>query len=248
MLNFNRASLSLESINVELNAAIERAAATTAELPRPYLGASIAGYECARRVQFSWWIKPDLPARVREIFDRGHYFEDRVRNYLKTIGFKFAPDEACAFTAVEGALRGHADGILIAGAATYLIYPAIFECKALNAKNWRALEREGLQRTFPQYAAQVALYQAYLDVTNPALFAAVNSDSCEFLFFTVPFDSEFAQFHSDRVANIINATRAGELLPRAYDDPTDWRCVTCPFTRKCWGIAEQHHRPARRTQ
>ena len=26
---------------------------------------------------------------------------------------------------------------------------------------------------------------------------------------------------------IIEATRAGELLPRAYDDPQDWRCRMC---------------------
>src|SRR5215471_12630653 len=31
-----------------------------------------------------------------------------------------------------------------------------------NAKNWRAVERDGLEKAFPQYAAQVSLYQAYL--------------------------------------------------------------------------------------
>ena len=42
-MNFNRASLSLETVNVAINDAIERAAAIKAELPRPYLGASIVG-------------------------------------------------------------------------------------------------------------------------------------------------------------------------------------------------------------
>src|SRR5215475_14201220 len=97
MLNLNRASLSLEPINVAVNDAIERAAATTAELPRPYLGASIIGHECARRIQFEWWVKPVLAARTREIFDRGHYFEERSRQRLITAGFKFAPPEALAF-------------------------------------------------------------------------------------------------------------------------------------------------------
>jgi hypothetical protein len=54
MPNFNRANLSLEPLNVAINDALERAAATKAELPRPYLGASIVGHECARRVQFDW--------------------------------------------------------------------------------------------------------------------------------------------------------------------------------------------------
>src|SRR6516165_1151186 len=217
MLNLNRATLSLDPINSALNAEIERVAMATAEQPRPYLGASIVGFECGRRTQYSWWIKADLTARTREIFQRGHFFERRVRDHLKAIGFKFAADEACAFTAVGGALRGHADGILIAGTATYLVYPAIWENKALGAKGWRALERDGLEKVYPQYAAQVALYQAYLDVTNPALFSAVNADTCEVLFFLVPFDAELAQFWSDRAANIIAATRANELLPRAFD-------------------------------
>src|SRR5262249_50193178 len=106
MFNLNRANLSIEPINVAVNDAIERAAATTAELPRPYLGASILGHDCARRVQFDWWCKPELPARVRMIFDRGHFFEQRARQLLVAAGFKFAPPEAYAFSAAGGALRG----------------------------------------------------------------------------------------------------------------------------------------------
>ena len=66
MPNFNRANLSLESLNVAINDALERAAATKAEFPRPYLGASIVGHECARRIQYDWWCKPVLAARTRE--------------------------------------------------------------------------------------------------------------------------------------------------------------------------------------
>jgi hypothetical protein len=238
MLNLNRAALSLEPVNTAVNEAIERAAAATADRPQPYLGASIVGYECARRVQYAWWCAPVLAARTREIFERGHYFEQRARAHLEAIGFRFAPPGALAFTAVDGALRGHADGIIIDTPAIpgfYLAVPAIWECKGLNAKNWRAVERDGLAKVFPQYAAQVALYQAYLDVTNPALFTAVNADSCELLHFLVPFDAERAQHWSDRAANIIAATRAGELLPRLTEDPSDWRCQMCSHKARCWG-------------
>src|SRR5262249_17060100 len=63
VLNLNRASLSLEPINTAINVALERAAKTAAELPRPYLGASIVGSECLRRVQYDWWCSPVLSAR-----------------------------------------------------------------------------------------------------------------------------------------------------------------------------------------
>jgi hypothetical protein len=238
VLNLNRASLSLDSVNVAVNDAIERAAVQAAELPRPYLGASIVGAECLRKIQYDWWCAPTHSARVRAIFDRGHYFEERSRQLLAAVGFKFAPPEAVAFSALDGLLRGHADGIIIAGPnnlATYLIYPLLWEHKAVNAKNWRALERDGLDKTFPQYAAQMALYQAYLDVTNPALFTALNADTCERLHLLVPFNAERAQAWSDRAVTIIEATRAGELLPRFTDDDSDWRCKACGHYRRCWG-------------
>jgi hypothetical protein len=238
VMNFNRASLALEPVNAAVNDAIERAAAAKAELPRSYLGASIVGDECLRKVQFDWWCKPTLPARVRDIFERGHYFEGIARQHLITAGFKFAPPEALAFSAVNGCLRGHADGIVIAGPnplnGAYFNYPCLWEHKALNAKNWRAVERDGLEKAFPKYAAQTALYQAYLDKTNPALFTITNADTCERLHFWVPFSAERAQEWSDRAAFIIEATRAGELLPRAYDAPDDWRCRICPHKERCW--------------
>jgi hypothetical protein len=238
VLNLNRASLSLDSVNVAVNDAIERAVMQAAELPRPYLGASIVGGECLRKTQYDWWCTPTHSARMREIFDRGHHFEKRSRQLLIQAGFKFAPAEALTFSAVEGLLRGHADGIIIAGPnnlANYLVYPLLWEHKAINAKNWRALERDGLEKTFPQYAAQAALYQAYLNVTNPALCTAMNADTCERLHLLVAFNAERAQAWSDRAVTIIEATRAGELLPRFTDDDTDWRCKICSHRERCWG-------------
>jgi hypothetical protein len=174
VMNFNRATLGLEPVNVAVNDAIERAAAAKAELPRPYLGASIVGDDCLRKIQFDWWCKPTLASRVRDIFDRGHYFEELARQRLIAAGLKFAPSEVLAFSAVNGCLRGHADGIVIAGPnplnGVLFSYPFLWEHKTLNAKNWRAVERDGLEKAFPKYAAQVALYQAYLNKTNPALF------------------------------------------------------------------------------
>src|SRR5215207_9093428 len=112
-LDLNRAHLSLNSINVAINDVLEQVALRTVEEQRDYLGASIIGSPCARKVQFDWWCRPAHPARIYEIFQRGHYFEERSRQQLKAAGFKFAPDEALSFTACDGLFRGHADGIII---------------------------------------------------------------------------------------------------------------------------------------
>src|SRR5262249_48855947 len=84
------------------------------------LGMVVAGSD-------DWWITPALDARTRAIFARGHYFEARVREQLVAAGFKFAPPEAGAFRTVNGDLRGHADGVVIAGpnplGSAYVNYP-----------------------------------------------------------------------------------------------------------------------------
>src|SRR5262249_16291527 len=73
VINLNRVNLSIAPVNVAFNDAIERAAAATAKLSRPFLGASMVGSECLRKIQYDWWCKPMLAARTREIFARGDY-------------------------------------------------------------------------------------------------------------------------------------------------------------------------------
>jgi hypothetical protein len=237
VLNLNRANLSLEPINVAVNDAIERVAARTERPREQYLGASILGHECLRRIQFDWWCRTELPAQDCERFERGHYFEERMRRHLVAAGFKFAPAAACEFTAVGGVLRGHADGVIIHGPdllGAYVIYPLLWEHKCLKARSWREIEHNGLEKKHSNYLVQVAFYQAYLNLTNPALFTVTNADTCEWLHFFVPFNAERAQLWSDRAANIIAATRANELLPRGFGDPEKFPCKQCPHKERCW--------------
>ncbi len=235
-LDLNRLILADRPINRLLNELIEAAEPQNVN-ERQYLGASSIGSECLRKVQYDWMCDAQFPARTMDIFDRGHFFEEVSRRRLKSIGFKFAPKNRLKFETAGGLLRGHADGILIDGPAVPdLIYPAIWEHKALQAKSWRAIERDGLTGIYEVYAAQIAIYQAcLLDVTNPALFTVTNADNCERLHFLVPFDPVLAQIMSDRAVTVIEATRAGELLSRITEDPTDWRCRMCAHKDRCWG-------------
>lgn len=235
MLDFNRANLSETPLNIAINALIEQAE-PRGENVRQYLGASAVGAECLRKVQYDWLCDPVHPSRLRDIFARGHFFEKVSRQHLTRIGFRFAPTERLAFTAVDGLFRGHADGIIINGPTVPSVgYPCLWEHKAIYAKGWRAVERDGIARTYPVYFDQVQLYMAYLDVADhPALFTVLNADTCERLHLLVPFDAERAQTASDRAVTVIEATRAGELLPRGYEDLTDWRCKMCSHYKRCW--------------
>jgi hypothetical protein len=235
MLDFNRANLSENPISVAINDPIEQAEPRENNM-RQYLGASAIGNECLRRVQYDWIVDAQHVSRTRDIFRRGHLFEELTRQHFIRAGFKFGPDSRVGFKAVDGLFRGHADGVLIAGPDLLGIgYPCLWEHKCMGAKGWREIERHGLEKARPAYFAQVLLYQSYLDlVDHPTIFTAVNADTCERLHVLVPFNAELAQAWSDRAVVVIEATRAGELLPRAFDDPTDSRCKTCGHRERCW--------------
>jgi len=234
VIDLNRSNLSDRPINNLINDLIEQSEPPS-ENYRQYLGASSIGSECLRKVQYTWMCDPQFPARIKDIFARGHFFEDVTRKHLIAAGFKFAPDEQLEFRAADGLFRGHADGILIAGPQLpALRYPCLWEAKCLKAKGFKVIERDGLTGLYAPYAAQVAIYQAYLNVTNPALFSVICADTCERLHFFVPFDAQLAQTMSDRAVAIIEATRAGELLPRITENPNDWRCRGCSFRSRCW--------------
>jgi hypothetical protein len=234
VLDFNRAILSAQSISVSINDLIERSAPAEVN-ERQYLGASTIGSECLRRIQYDWMCNPATPARTRDIFARGHFFEQLSREHLVRAGFQFAANEPLSFSAAGGLFRGHADGIITKAPALLNIEcPAIWEHKALGRKGWTALERDGLEKAHPAYAAQIWIYQTYLGAASPALFTAVNADTCERLHLLLPFNAEQAQAWSDRAVVVIQATRAGELLPRVTKDPDDWRCRLCGHRARCW--------------
>jgi hypothetical protein len=237
VLDFNHKHLSGAPISVAINALIEEAEPPE-ENTRQYLGASTIGSECLRKVQYDWMVDPAHLSQTRDIFRRGHLLEELSRQHLIRANFKFAPAERLAFAAVGGLFRGHADGIIVEGPALPGVgYPCLWEHKALGAKGWQTLERDGVERAYPQYAAQVWLYQNYLNVADhPAIFTALNANTCERLHMLVPFNAMHAQAWSDRAVAVIEATHAGELLPRAHSDAQDWRCRMCAHRARCWEL------------
>ena len=113
----------------------------------------------------------------------------------------------------------------------------------MNDKAWRETVKHGVARAKPIYAAQMAIYQAYMEASipgisqNPALFTAINKDSEELYFESVPFDGGLAQRMSDRAVRILQATEAGELLPRIATTPTHHECRACAWQDRCWRSA-----------
>ena len=152
------------------------------------------------------------------------------------------PDgEQFGFSVAGGRIRGHVDGVIAAApAALGLRTPALWECKTMNAKNWRETVAKGVTVAKPVYAAQIALYQAYMEGTvpgisaAPAVFTAINKDTCEIWHESVPFDAALAQSASDKAVTILRACDAGEVLPRHTADPDHFECRFCAWRERCW--------------
>jgi len=133
-----------------INKLVDRAlvARNQRQKPRDYLGGSRVGEPCARKLVYEITHTSKDPGRdfdggILRIFDAGHQFEDLSIRWLKRAGFDLrdrGPDgEQIGFSAADGRLRGHADGVIVAGPDVGIRWPALFEHKALGSKSWNDL-------------------------------------------------------------------------------------------------------------
>ncbi|WP_412057312.1 hypothetical protein [Bartonella sp. DGB2] len=218
---------------------------------RNYLGASRLGENCSRKLQYEYinaTKDEDFSGRTLRIFAAGHLFEDLAISWLRLAGFELFTEKPhggqFGFSVASGRIRGHVDGIINgAPEALGLTFPMLWECKSLNNKSWQDTVKRGVTKSKPIYAAQIALYQAYMEGSvpgisqNPALFTAINKDTAELHFELVSFDAALAQKASDRAVSVLKATQAHELLPRHTSDPEHFECRFCAYSKRCWELS-----------
>ena len=221
---------------------IDAAGSESQESPRAYLGGSAIGEPCARRLQYNFIGAQvnegsGFSARTRRIFHRGHQGEEWMAGWIRSAGFELRTEKngrQFGFEDCEGRFKGHIDGVFTDG-PTGFKYPALWENKVLGSKGWNSLVKHGINKAYPNYAVQVAIYQAYLSLAeNPAIFTALNADTMEIHVELVPFNAALAQENIDKAARILSAVDHGETLPRAADDPDSFTCKFCPYTGVCF--------------
>ncbi len=233
-----------DSVAARINGLIDAAllAERQAEPARDYLGASRIGEPCARKLVYEiTHVPPDegreIDGAALRIFEAGHRFEALSVRWLRAAGFDLRSERRdgsqFGFSAAGGRLRGHIDGVIVAGPDIGILWPALWEHKALNAKSWNELVKRGLRASKPLYFAQVQLYMAYMEL-EAALFTALNKDNQLLHHEVVPFDSVEAQALSDKAVEIIRAAEAGELPPRIAAASDFYLCRACPYAGRCW--------------
>lgn len=203
-----------------ISAVIDRAlvARNRSERPRTYVSSSGLGRDCLRQIQYDFLGLPKdegqgFAPKTLRIFEAGHRAEDIVVGWFRIAGFDLRtarPDgHQFGFEALSGRFKGHIDGCLVSGSVA-MDYPALWENKALGVSSWKDVIKRGVSLARPVYAAQIALYQAYMDLPHPVLFTALNRDTMELHSELVPFDARLAQEMSDRAVTVVQASEAGE--------------------------------------
>jgi hypothetical protein len=248
MLNYNHRPNLSETLTELIDLSLQSREAK--QTPRVYLGGSRLGVACDRALQFEYIKAPvdpgqEFSGRILRIFEAGHVFESLMVKWLAMAGFDILTEEndgeQYGFSTMDGKIQGHLDGVIVnAPESLGFTFPMLWECKSKGAKYWKLIVKKGVEVAEPVYAAQMSLYQAYMEEQfpgisqNPVLFTAINKDTAEVYFELVEFNGQLAQQKSDRGIRIVEACEAHALLPRISKDPTHFECKLCAWQERCW--------------
>jgi YqaJ-like viral recombinase domain len=203
---------------------------------RGYIGASMLGHACERRIWLEWngaKIPPQDPEKLgsrQEKFDRGRHEEERLIKALQGAGY-LVLDRQGAFSVLNGNFQGHIDGIILdEDGKKYVL-----EIKSANERNFTALQKKGIEAAFPGYYLQCQMYMHFLKIPQ-CLFLVVNKNNGEI--YKAVF-SENEAVISKGMAKLNKIISHGQDMPArlpadAAGVPTIVPCQYCEFFNFCW--------------
>lgn len=229
-------------------AAIDREVERRASLeqPRPYLGASIIGTECERRLWygFRWAAVEQFGAATLYRFEDGHRTEDLQASRLRLVpGLELhtldpVSNRQFAVSDFGGHFRGHMDGAVLGILQAPKTWH-VWEAKAVNDEKLAKLgklktevgEKQTLAAWDPVYYAQAIIYMDYTGMTRHYLTASSPggrvTDSVR-----TNADALVAATLKAKAERVIFA---GEPRPKMSEDPAWYQCKWCPAHDVCHG-------------
>lgn len=201
---------------------------------RPHLGGSQIGNECSRALwyQFRWFDTPKFDGRMLRLFETGDREEDRIVANLRAAGVKVwdrDPDtgKQVRFEAHGGhfalSLDGVGEGFPESSA------PHTLEFKTMNDKNFKAISRDGLQKSKPVYWAQCQVGM-HLSGLDRCYFIAVNKNTDEMHGERVKLDKAEAMKLIAKAGEVIFSDKPPSKLS---NDPSYFMCRFCTFKDVC---------------
>lgn len=213
------------------------------EEARKYLGASILGYPCGRKIQYMWKNTTrdsvrELSGKILRIFKMGDKYEELAIEWLEQAGFKLETKDKdgkqIGFIAIDDSLKGHIDGKIIGGSED-ISYPRLWECKSMNVKKFSYFQTMGVENSHPHYYSQVQIYMHMLDLkNNPAILTGVNKENGDMHHEEIKYNQQHAEELLQKAKDIINTTNNKTLMPRAFKNREGFECRYCDWQDRCW--------------
>ena len=202
------------------------AKAVVVESPRPYLGMSIIGEPCARKLwyKFRWMEHRELSPRMNRLFARGHAEEDRLIATFRNAGFSVSGQQK-EFSDLSGFFKGHCDGVFEK--------KWILEIKTHSRRYFSKVLLGELKKHFPKHYAQCQAYMHYAK-KKKALYCAICKDTDALHIEEVIYDATYADMLIGKATDVITAIRPLPMISSKIDY---WQCRFCASFNVCKGGA-----------
>jgi hypothetical protein len=208
------------------------------EPERTYLGMSVLGDECERKLWygFRWAFEPErFDGRMLRLFQSGHREEARIIDDLKAIGVTFVelPDgEQHAVDFAGGHGGGHLDGIISGGVPEAPKAEHVFEAKTHNSKSYAKLLSSGVAVAKPMHWAQM---QGYMHLTqiDRAFYVAVEKDTDSLYVERVKRDPVAGARLMAKAERIVDAPEPPAKLHDNHESKAAFACRFCPRLEGC---------------
>lgn len=216
------------------------------EPPRDYLGASIIGEQCERKLYYSFNNAPRKPFNAATLyrFTDGHRTEDLIIERLRKVPGLEVWDRQddggqIGGKLLDGKFGWHVDGI-VRGLYQAPKTAHLLEVKCVNLKKFEELkklkitqgEKQALQIWDMVYYAQQILYMELLDLTRAYMIVATPGGR-EMISCRTNANPIMAKALLEKARRIIDAT--SEPM-RISNDRSFFKCKWCDFSDTCHAI------------
>ena len=200
-----------------------------AEESRGHMGASLLGHPCERYLwlNFRWVMPSKFSGRMLRLFRRGHKEEAIIISDLRAIGVDVrSPQSRVDF---NSHVSGSADAIATSGIPESPKKVHLLEFKTHNLKNFKDLQKNGVEKSQPKHWVQMHVYMLGLGIDR-ALYYSVCKDNDEIYTERVRLDSDLAHKYVERGQRIALDDR---MPPPLSTDPSWFECKFCSAHAFC---------------
>lgn len=213
-----------------------------AEKPRNYLGASLVGNPCERKIWYEYNGVPksdQIDGKTWRIFGRGHTMETQIVRWLQKVGFEITDEEDGKQLGFKNEdIAGHIDGLVTKSPHSDVSAPCILEIKTVGNNSFKKMESKGIEYSRPEYYAQINLYMHFMGYTeNPGMFVVLNSDNMKLYVEMIDYNESVVEDLLNKARKIKETDDVGHL-GRMYEFyknsfPCFWFSGCCSYWMQC---------------